>query len=207
MAGTLEAPTVGQPNTTEDPKIKTAVETLNNVLGASNKVARAGLESDAKTFTWYTPKVIATEESKTSTSFVTMTTADEIKEVVLPENGLLVVGFSATVKSSTAAAGRIALFIGANQLKNGGGTPAVQEALTGGVEFRKFVSGPAGIVQASATAATADVTTGQTLASTTTGGVCHLFAAAGTYAISVQYKAAEGSVTAKERKLWVATFG
>lgn len=33
------------------------------------------------------------------------------------------------------------------------------------------------------------------------------FAAAGTYNISVQYKATSGSITAKERKLWVAVLG
>lgn len=35
------------------------------------------------------------------------------------------------------------------------------------------------------------------------GGPCVLFAAAGTYTISVQFKSSSGSVTAKNRKLWV----
>lgn len=39
------------------------------------------------------------------------------------------------------------------------------------------------------------------------GGVCVVRAAAGTYDISVQYKATSGTVTAKSRKLWVWTQG
>lgn len=35
------------------------------------------------------------------------------------------------------------------------------------------------------------------------GGPCYIFAAAGTYAVSVQFKATSGSVTASNRKLWV----
>lgn len=35
------------------------------------------------------------------------------------------------------------------------------------------------------------------------GGPCYIFAAAGTYDVSVQFKATSGSVTAKNRKLWV----
>ena len=34
-----------------------------------------------------------------------------------------------------------------------------------------------------------------------------VFAAAGTYDISVQFKASSGSVTVKNRKLWVWTMG
>lgn len=40
-----------------------------------------------------------------------------------------------------------------------------------------------------------------------TGNVCSVFAAAGTYTISVQYKSTSGSVTAKDRKLWVWSTG
>lgn len=39
------------------------------------------------------------------------------------------------------------------------------------------------------------------------GGPCVIFAAAGTYDVSVQFKASSGSVTAKNRKLWVWTAG
>lgn len=39
------------------------------------------------------------------------------------------------------------------------------------------------------------------------GGPCYVFAAAGTYDVSVQFKASSGSVTAKNRKLWVQALG
>lgn len=41
--------------------------------------------------------------------------------------------------------------------------------------------------------------------SITAGGPCHIFAAAGTYEVGVKFKSASGTVTAKERKLWVYT--
>lgn len=39
------------------------------------------------------------------------------------------------------------------------------------------------------------------------GGFCTVWAAAGTYDVSVQFKSSSGSVTAKNRKLWVWTLG
>jgi hypothetical protein len=38
-------------------------------------------------------------------------------------------------------------------------------------------------------------------------GPCYIYAAAGTYTISVQFKATSGTVTAKDRHLWVWTLG
>lgn len=46
-----------------------------------------------------------------------------------------------------------------------------------------------------------DVVSG--LAVAATFGLCYMFAAAGTYTVSVQFKASSGSVTASSRKLWV----
>ena len=50
-----------------------------------------------------------------------------------------------------------------------------------------------------------DVTTGQivNVGGSASGGVVTVFAAAGTYDVSVQFLAVAGSVTVKERKLWV----
>lgn len=39
------------------------------------------------------------------------------------------------------------------------------------------------------------------------GGHCEIFAAAGTYDVSIQFKASSGSVSAKNRRLWVWTVG
>jgi len=44
-------------------------------------------------------------------------------------------------------------------------------------------------------------------AGATPGGPCYIFAAAGTYTVSVQFKLASGTVSVKNRKLWVWTAG
>jgi hypothetical protein len=73
-------------------------------------------------------------------------------------------------------------------------------------------------VLATATPYTEDFTTGQVVGagpqmsvSATSpqlvGGPCYIFAAAGTYTVSVQFKSSSGSVTAKNRKLWAWTLG
>lgn len=47
MAGTLEIPSVGEKNTTADPKLKTGLETFNNLLEASNKIPGTSLATAA----------------------------------------------------------------------------------------------------------------------------------------------------------------
>lgn len=182
----------------------------NENLKSAAGITRGKLAADAKGIvgTWYTPKVIATEQSRESTSFGTLTTADEIKEVVLPENGLLVIGYAALAKCSVSAAGRAAIFIGSNQLKIAGATvPVVQETELFGTGFQTISSVARGLDRGEGTSY---VTTGQAVYAAKTehtGGMCFVHAAAGTYNISVQYRATSGSVTAKERKLWVANLG
>lgn len=95
-------------------------------------------------------------------------------------------------------------------------------------------SSPGGLVSAmSVLTYSGDVTTGQVIGTATDGtntirqeigganftspdssfvpggaaGPVGIFAAAGTYTVSVQFKASSGSVTAKNRKLWVWTLG
>jgi len=233
--GVLEVPAIGEAVTASDPKIKKAIEALNTITGTENKVKGAGIEAgtiegaqiknetikredlaaESKPFTWYTPKVIATEQTRESASFGTLATADEIKEVVLPENGLILVGYQAVGKSSVAEAGKAAIFLGANQLKaykTGAANPEIQEdTITGSGEttFRAIFTSQVGLQSSIAAASGAPVTTGQILGaqSGNASGVCVIFAAAATYNISIQFKATSGSVTAKERKLWVATLG
>lgn len=111
--------------------------------------------------------------------------------------------------------------------------PSVQGAYASGNAGvdRLLTSAPFGLVSHdSNTAYTGDVSTGQAVGmilpsptrpwvqfggSTTDvstspaapGGLCCIFAAAGTYDISVQFAASAGSVTAKNRKLWAWTLG
>jgi hypothetical protein len=187
---------------------------INGEIDTENLKAAAGitgaqLASPAKPVTWYMPKVVNTEETRENTTFGTLTTKDEITGVVLPENGLIVVGYQALAKASVASAGRVGLFLGANQLKvaTSGGTAELQEA-TVSTGFRGTSTYQFGLIASGGEGPVA-VTTGQVLASSnaSAGGVCHIFAAAGTYNVSVQYRATSGNITAKERKLWVYTLG
>lgn len=155
-------------------------------------------------FTWYKPLVIAKEESRESTAFGTLTTPDEIKEVKVPENGIVLVGFSGKVKSSVAAAGAAAIFLGANQVTEYTTEPKAVAATTVGTTFRNVTSTWRGLTAASAGEAVGvDATTGQLIGSSLAGGLAAVFLAAGTYSISIRYKATEGKVSAKERRLWV----
>lgn len=183
-----------------DKALKEAIETLQGEVSGA-----------VKPVTWYKPTVIATEETRESTSFGTLTTKDEITGVVVPANGLIVIGYAALVKSSVSGAGRLSIFIGSNQLKRSSSVseaPVVSEVGTLGTAFTTFFSDGTGL--AGAEGGTSLATTGHAIGSGSTfghGPLCVVFLAPGTYNISVQYKATSGSVTAKERKLWVEVHG
>jgi hypothetical protein len=146
---------------------------------------------------------IAKEEMRESATFGTLPTADLIKEVVVGKHGLVRVGYSARFKSSVSSAGRAAIFLGANQIKEYTTEPKVVSASTVGTTFRHLSSSFRGLVTSTSGEATgADVTTGQLLTANLEGGMAELWLAEGTYEISVQYKATSGNVTAKERRLW-----
>lgn len=149
---------------------------------------------------------IAKEEVRESATFGTLPTADLIKEVKVGEKGLLRIGYSARFKSSVSGAGAASIFLGANELKLYTTEPKVQFATTIGTTFRHLSSSFSGLVTSTAGEATgADVTTGQMVSASVSGGEITLFVAAGTYEVAVFYKATSGSVTAKERRLWVET--
>jgi hypothetical protein len=149
---------------------------------------------------------IAKEETRESATFGTLPTADLIKEVKVSERGLLRIGYSARFKSSVSGAGAASVFLGANELKLYTTEPKVQFATSVGTTFRHLSTGFSGLVTSTAGEAVgADVTTGQMIAASVSGGEISLFLAAGTYDISVQYKATSGSVTAKDRRLFVET--
>lgn len=151
--------------------------------------------------------IIATEESRSSTSYGYLTTEDKVTGIVLPTDGLIVVAYQALWKALSND-GKAALFLDSDQLKQqAASAPVVQEALMGGSNndtYRPLSSSSDGLVAGTDnTASGSDVATGQ-LVRSLAGGVMHIFAAAGTYDIGVQFKTTGGtSVTAKERKLWV----
>lgn len=218
MTGSInpELPSGGEPRGTADGKIKgsliTLRDALNGLLNSENKVTKASAESGLYS------KIIPAEQVITTTTFKKMSengaggTADEIPGIVMAENGLLLIGFSGAVKSSSSSEGRVGLFLGANQTKvqNTSGSLSNVEVTTFNTAFHRVVSSPSlGLSSAEGATFTSDETTGQVLGYSTAGagGLVAIFVAAGTYTVSVKFKAAAGSVTAKERKLWVVLPG
>jgi hypothetical protein len=157
--------------------------------------------------------IIAAEESRTNVAYGTLTTPDSVASIVLPTDGLIIIAYQAMMKSSVAGAGGAALFIGANQLQFQDGAnraPIAQATGTTGTTYVPLSTYPIGLAAGNATAGdhTVDVTTGQVVGNVTdigaiAAGPVYVFGAAGTYTVSVQFKATSGSVTAKLRKLWV----
>lgn len=168
---------------------------------------------------------ITTSESRTNVAYGTLTTPDQVTGIVLPTDGLIAIAYQATWQESVNGAARAGLFLGANQLRVAqvgvaAGPTLVEAPLAGGstaVDAPLFTNSSGASVGlsswATATGAyTGDVTTGQIVGgvgstSQPGGGPIYVFAAAGTYTISVQFKATSGSVTVKNRHLWVWVCG
>lgn len=154
---------------------------------------------------WYTPKTIAAEQSITSVgSYSTLATADEVPGVVLPTDGLIFVGYHALWKAGSTGTGvRAGLFLGENQVRVG--SISVEAQVTN-ANFSQLSTTIGGLANQNNDAGL--VTTGQVVGSTSGGGMVAIFAAAGTYNVSVRYTLSSGSgPAAKSRKLWVYTLG
>lgn len=161
--------------------------------------------------------IIASAENTTSTTYTTLTTPDQVSNVVLPTDGLIYIWYTALWFDTVASAARAAIFIGANQLRAysvGGGGPIPQETvLDTANRTALFNTGTHGLDSGDTPIANlaAPVTTGQILGGTRTldvrSGACVVYAAAGTYDISVQFKTSSGTLTASNRKLWVEAKG
>lgn len=219
-------PTLGAPFPTEAADVGNALQTIINEINGG--LDNANIEDGTVTPTELTGAlltqlgvtgggvtrsgvaIVDTEEARTNTAYGLMPTPDRVQGIVVPTNGLLDINFLALWKNSVASTGRAAIFIGANQLKvlGSNGAPVVQE-----------VNGPSGTVYNWLASRDAVTPVGLTstdgtvtdASSTTTGaglyGSLRVFVAAGTYDVSVQFKSASGSVTVKERKLWVRARG
>lgn len=200
---------VGELCSTGDPKILAQLKGMNEKLDTENKLDSRGL-SKGNLGRWFTPVEIPTEQSRESTSFGTLGTADEVKSVALGTGGLIVIGYQAKFKSSVGSAGRAAIFLGLNQVKiQTTTTPKEQEAATGaGTEYFSLASGGGGLETGAGSVGADAAVSGQLLNNgATAGGLAYVFVNAGTYDISVQYRATSGKVTAKERRLWVGLIG
>lgn len=166
--------------------------------------------------------IVATEESTASGSYTTLATPDRVSGIVLPTDGLIFVAYQATWRStvSGAAGGAASIFLGATQTVAARTTAATAdvvaaEAITAGTanNWHPLASHPTGLVSVEATGGTSytggDLTTGQVVGLGTAanprpglGGICAIFAAAGTYDVSVRYKNSSGTTTVKNRRLW-----
>lgn len=146
------------------------------------------------------------------TTYTLAPTPDRVAAVVLPATGIMFVVFQATWQASVGGTGRAAIFLNNNQLQSiqGAAGPQAQEATS---NPNPNTDGPlgsyaGGLGATNLTGYTGDVTTGQVVGaggSQVYYGFCAIQAAAGTYDVSVRWKAASGNVTVKNRKLWVVT--
>lgn len=173
---------------------------------------------------------LATEEARTGTktSYDWMPTPDRVQNITLPTDGLIFVMYQALWKETVINAANAAIFVGANQLAMPvpNGAPSTSNAqgwlqASTGTNLYGLLSTYAGGLAPPVWGTygtnyggnSTEVTTGEavgTLYGPTTafaGGVCSIFAAAGTYDIGIKFKASSGDVYAKNRHLWVWTMG
>lgn len=177
--------------------------------------------------------IVSAVGTRTNTAYGALSNGpDVVSGVVLPTGGLIFVTYSAIWVNSVAGAGRIGLFLGANQVArytDSGGTPAqgfevVEESHKNGTANMGVILGSAGFVthtdpgvqnlSIGASAPTTGVAIAfhdndpvNTLQTPHQGGALAIFATAGTYDVSVQFKATSGSVSASDRRLFVWTMG
>lgn len=223
-------PSIGSPNSTEDSKVRSCLSELQTILTAgvdANNITSAtnGYLGLSDSSIRRGKSIISTSESRSNTAYGTLTTPDQVSSIVLPTDGLIFVAFRAQWAESVSAAARAAIFLGATQVQYIHPTagPTVQEAATGGSTAGRYgplLSTQAGLngtapdhVGANTWPTTGTIvgvdegTVGATTSRIRQGSVTIIEAAAGTYNISVQFKASSGSVTVQDRKLWVWTMG
>lgn len=226
-------PVIGNANSTEDPKILAVLTELQNLLNfTATGLDGFNFGTTLAQVTGVTggnvtrrgKSIIATTETRSNAAYGLMTTPDRVQSINLPTDGLIYVAYQAMWQEAVSNQARAAIFIGANQVTGGreGFSPVVKEASIGGSWSVNTDVGLCsdvvdGLASHNGAAASgggtgADVTTGQIIGSVNAGttplrgGVPAIFAAAGTYDVSIQFKATSG-VTVKNRKLWVWTVG
>lgn len=157
---------------------------------------------------------IPTSETRSSSTYGTLTTPDQVSNIVLPANGLIAVWYQADWLQSGSNIAKAAIFLNSNQLRTTDGGNPVQEATdpNGTATPSGLGSAPKGLVGWDPPGGPiGTVTTGVSVSSANPtawtpefgGGPCYIYAAAGTYTVSIQFKVSSGSVTASNRRLWV----
>lgn len=165
---------------------------------------KAEIAAQIKPVTWYTPKVIATSQSTSSTSFVALATPDEIAGIVVPANGVIRVGYVARWSSTVGAAGRAVLCLNGSAIKSVVNTSgSFYEVASVSNETRALFTSPvtAGPLN------TGSVEPPSSTSGLVTPTVDIPIETAGTYTVSVLFRATSGAVSADLRRLWVEVHG
>lgn len=204
------------PEDPDDPNGPLQIEALANAT--EDRLAFAGAQGGSL--------AIPDEQFRENVAYGMLGTPDRIQGLELPGPGFFVLGFQALWKAAGGNKARAAIFLDGtpgggtlNQVKmaQAGAVPltAIPEAQAGGVNnmYQPLASAAFGLHSGGSSGpAGSDVTTGQVLGMAQEGGVgfegglCVIFAAAGTYDISIQFKSLDASrVTVKERKLAIWT--
>lgn len=192
--------------------LNNAFDDLGNQLAANNVFGGINEGSNVRRGKF----IQATAGTRSNTAYGALSNGpDQVASVILPADGFIVVYYQAVWQSSVASAGKAALFLGANQVQladTSSSSPILQEATSSSTIARDLplVATQVGIRSSVdlGTAYTGDVTTGQIIGGSGTdvpNGPLYIFAAAGTYTVSIQFKATSGSVTVKNRILRVRT--
>lgn len=148
--------------------------------------------------------IIAATQTRTNATYGELGTPDRVEDIVLPTNGLIHILFSAVWNNTVAGAGRAAIFLNTTQLKVPSEGGAVFQDASGDASttlFRRLNTRGGGLAASSGAGGDA-IVSGQVLGDIDSG-ICSVFADAGTYDVSVQFKSASGDVSVARRKLWV----
>lgn len=146
--------------------------------------------------------IIATEETRNSTAFGTMTTPDQVANVVLPSDGVILVSYYGHLRASIAGTAQFALFVGASQADDVLGNAQASLAASSATSYRPMVVAESGCVQGTGASASTGIG-----APRITATPAVIAAPAGTYTVSVQFKATSGTVTVRDRRLFVEAKG
>jgi hypothetical protein len=206
-------PTIDSANLVSDgpDDINAALEAVDGLFDARD--ALNGVSSPAKVRSG--KSIISAAETRTNVAFGLLTTPDRVQNVVLATDGLIEVWYQATWKD-TSNGGQVRIFLGTNEVKVatplapglvGTSTPPT----TATNKYRPLTSYAGGLISygdATTSDYADDVTTGQIIGAfgdtlPVVGGPCYIFASAGTYDVSIQFNSGAGTLTVKNRKLWV----
>ncbi|HEX2070886.1 MAG TPA: hypothetical protein VHF90_04470 [Thermoleophilaceae bacterium] len=153
--------------------------------------------------------IIAGEESRSSTAFGLLSTPDQVTNIDVPTNGKLRISYLAAWKGDTENASiTAAIFLGSDQLMSASAFHAGLVTPSEGSASIGIFHGKYSPLRTSADGLTVQhVSVVTTFSGYPTTGVIvsqlEAFVATGTYTVSVQFKASAGSVSVKDRRLWV----